>query len=700
MHPFRALHFLTGLLLVPGAILSAQVASGPPDAPAFNQDDVFELEWATDPRMAPDGESVTFVRNFHDRLADRRRSDLWIVGTDDGRLRPLTSGYGNQSSPRYSPSGDRLAWVAATDQGAEIFMHWFDSGTTTRLTQLPAAPRNLTWSPDGSRLAFAMHVASPATSMVSLPSPPEGADWAPPAQVVDTVVYRADGRGMLEEGFVHAFVMPADGGTPRQLTRGDFHHDGGLDWLPDGSALVVSANRREDHENLPLESDLWRVELADGAMTRLTDRDGPETSPRVSADGERIAFVGFEDRHQSHQVRAAWLLDPDDGSIEAVAPELDRSVFDLSFVDGGALMFGFVDQGRGVVARVDRRGRLERLAEDLAGTNIGRPYAGGDLSSHPDGRFAFTLGTSRHPADVAVGTESGRVTRLTELNADLLEHRRLASLETVRFPSRHDDREIQGWILHPPEGAWTGEGPPPLILEIHGGPHTAYGPVFSSELQLFAAAGYRVLYLNPRGSTSYGEAFGNAIQNAYPGFDHDDLMSGVDLMIERGLAGAERLFVTGGSGGGVLTAWIVGTTDRFRAAVVAKPVINWQSFALTADMANYASRYWFPAMPWEDPEHYWSRSPLSRVGNVETPTMLLTGEDDLRTPIGETEQYYQALRMRGVETAMVRIPGAGHGIAARPTHLMSKVAHILSWFDAHGGEPAGSGNASGNGTAP
>ena len=364
MHPFRALHFLTGLLLVPGAILSAQVASGPPDAPAFNQDDVFELEWATDPRMAPDGESVTFVRNFHDRLADRRRSDLWIVGTDDGRLRPLTSGYGNQSSPRYSPSGDRLAWVAATDQGAEIFMHWFDSGTTTRLTQLPAAPRNLTWSPDGSRLAFAMHVASPATSMVSLPSPPEGADWAPPAQVVDTVVYRADGRGMLEEGFVHAFVMPADGGTPRQLTRGDFHHDGGLDWLPDGSALVVSANRREDHENLPLESDLWRVELADGAMTRLTDRDGPETSPRVSADGERIAFVGFEDRHQSHQVRAAWLLDPDDGSIEAVAPELDRSVFDLSFVDGGALMFGFVDQGRGVVARVDRRGRLERLAEE------------------------------------------------------------------------------------------------------------------------------------------------------------------------------------------------------------------------------------------------------------------------------------------------------------------------------------------------
>ena len=222
-----------------------------------------------------------------------------------------------------------------------------------------------------------------------------------------------------------------------------------------------------------------------------------------------------------------------------------------------------------------------------------------------------------------------------------------------------------------------------MILEIHGGPFANYGPRFAAELQLYAAAGYNVLFSNPRGSTSYGEEFGNLIHHAYPGRDYDDLMAAVDAAIARGGVDGNRLFVTGGSGGGVLTAWIVGTTERFRAAAVQKPVINWASFALTADLPNVFYKYWFAAPPWEDYESYWQRSPLSRVGNVKTPTMVVTGEQDFRTPIAESEQFYQALRIRGVDTLLVRVPGASHSLDRRPSQLNARIAYILAWFAKH-----------------
>jgi dipeptidyl aminopeptidase/acylaminoacyl peptidase len=200
-------------------------------------------------------------------------------------------------------------------------------------------------------------------------------------------------------------------------------------------------------------------------------------------------------------------------------------------------------------------------------------------------------------------------------------------------------------------------------------------------LQLFASAGYVGVYANPRGSTSYGKEFANYIHHNYPSQDYDDLISIVDGVIDQGYIDEDNLFVTGGSGGGVLTAWIVGNTDRFKAAVVAKPVINWTSFVLTADFSPFFVKYWFDKMPWEDPEAYWKRSPLSLVGKVNTPTMLLTGEEDFRTPMSETEQYYQALKLRGIDTAKIRIPGAAHGITRRPSNLIAKVSHILAWFD-------------------
>src|SRR5690606_9340728 len=252
-------------------------------------------------------------------------------------------------------------------------------------------------------------------------------------------------------------------------------------------------------------------------------------------------------------------------------------------------------------------------------------------------------------------------------------------VEELWYSSSVDQRKLQGWIIYPPQ--FDASKKYPLILEIHGGPHTAYGPHFAMELQLMAAQGYVVLYTNPRGSTSYGEDFANLIHHNYPSQDFNDLMDGVDAVIAKGFINEKELFVTGGSGGGALTAWIVGHTDRFAAAVSVKPVINWFSFVLNADMYSYFTQYWFPAMPWENPQHYLKYSPISYVGNVKTPTMLMTGEADHRTPISETEQFYQALQLRGIDTAMVRIPEASHSIYSRPSNLMAKTAYILYWFE-------------------
>ncbi len=368
---------------------------------------------------------------------------------------------------------------------------------------------------------------------------------------------------------------------------------------------------------------------------------------------------------------------------------LDRSANSPQWSDDGRhVYFQFDDEGNTRIARADQNGKITNLATDLGGTAFGRPYAGGSFDVSPSGDLAYTWTSTQDLSNIALlrrGRDS--ITRMTDLNADLLEYRDLAPVEEIWYESSFDGQRIQGWLARPP-GFEEGKRYP-LILEIHGGPFTNYGTRFSPEVQLYAAAGYLVLYTNPRGSTSYGHDFANLIHHNYPGQDYDDLISGVELLVEQGLADPARLYVTGGSGGGVLTSWIIGKTDRFSAAVVAKPVINWISFTLYADISWFVASYWFAQMPWEDPMAYWKRSPISLVGNVTTPTMLLTGEADYRTPIVETEQYYQALKMRGIDTVMVRIPGASHGITRRPSNLIAKVSHIIKWFDNHGGRISG-----------
>lgn len=651
------------------------------DTKRFEMMDVFDLEYATDPQISKDGKQIVYVRNFMDVMKDKRRSNLWMINPDGSRHRPLTSGNSNDSSPRWSPDGTRLLF-ASSDQGStQIYVRWMDTGQSAKLTRLTQPFTDMTWSPDGKWIAFSMLVPQQNKPLAELPSKPAGAEWAEPSKVIDRLIYRSDGSGYLKPGYWHLFILPAEGGTPRQLTTGNYDHQGRISWTRDGKSLLFSANRGADWEYDPNNSEVYELSIENGSIRSLTTRKGPDNSPVLSPDGRLIAYTGYDDRYQFYQITRLYVMNRDGSGSRVLTDKLDRDVANPNWtVDGKNICYQYDDQGTTKLGCVSMDSRLRSVAGNLGGTSLDRPYSAASYSLAATGAIVYTHSKPDRPADLATISLGGSDPKiLTNINEDALGHKHLAPIEEIWYESSHDRRKIQAWIAKPPGFDATRKYP--LILEIHGGPVANYGPHFAADIQLYASAGYVVLYANPRGSDSYGEEFGNLIHHNYPGDDYFDLISGIDAVIAKGYVDPNALFVTGGSGGGVLTTWIVGRTDRFRAAASAKPVINWYSFVLTADMTNYFYKYWFPGLPWEHSDHYMKRSPLSLAGNVKTPTMVITGEEDYRTPISESEQYYQALKLRKIDTVLVRIPGASHDIAARPSQLISKAAHILAWFD-------------------
>jgi len=653
---------------------TAPLSEGP--TRSFTGSDLFGLTIAADPQISPDGKTIVYVRRTGDVMTDKMQSSLWLIDIASGRQTPFAT---DGSSPRWSPDGSRIAYAARDGEGSQLFVRGIGAAQGARITSFPGDPQALAWSPDGTRLAYIATVAGEGTKLGAAPAKPEGAKWAEPLTIIDRVNYRNDGPGYVKPGYDHLFVVGADGGAARQLTYGKFDDGGPLSWTPDGRSIVFAAIRGPAADRQVMNSDVIAVDAASGTMRTLTTRDGPDAKPRVSPDGAKIAWLGFDDKRRSYENTQLYVGDRDAASPRSLTSSLDRGIEDAVWAaDGRSLYASYDDHGQRKVARIGVDGRVSPLIDNVAGGGLDRPYTGGDFSVSKGGAIAYTGGDASAPADVWV-LAGGKPRRLTTLNAVLTGSKALAPVRKIAVTAP-DGRPIDAWLATPP-GRVAGQRVP-LILEIHGGPNAAYGPGFATDMQLYAAAGYAVLWTNPRGSTSYGAEFANLIDKTYPAADYDDLIASVDAAIADGTADPDNLFVTGGSGGGLLTAWIVGKTDRFKAAATQKPVINWISEALTMDNTLFTSRYWFTKLPWEDPMSYWNRSPLSIVGNVKTPTLVVVGGDDYRTPVSESEQYYAALQIRGVPTALVKVPGASHGgLAARPSQSAAKASAIIAWFD-------------------
>ena len=646
----------------------------------FQPLDVFELEWASDPQISPDGNQIVYKRNGFDIMTDGSRGNLWILNSDGSSHRKLTSREVNESQARWSPSGDRIAFVSSTDHGSELYMYWIQTGQFAKLSHLEKSPGSITWSPDGKQIAFTMFVSEKPPVVATLPEKPKGAKWANPARITDRLKHERDGGGYMATGYTHIFMIPAEGGTARQITSDNYNHSGSLSFSPDGTSIYFSANRVENWEYEFRNSDIYTVEVSTKKITRLTTEDGPDYSPTVSPDGKKVAFLGYVDKVQAHQNTVLNIMNSDGSQRKILSTNLDRSVNDVTWdASGEGLYISYDDKGNTKIAHINLSGNLKKLADNLGGTTIGRPYGGGSFSVSHQGTIIYTHTRPEYPSDLAILRPKQKLPKLiTNLNADVLDQRTLGTTEEVWYTSSFDGRDIQGWIVKPPY--YDATKTYPLLVENHGGPISNYGDRFSPEIHLYAADGYVVFYPNPRGSTSYGEAFGNLLLNNYPGEDYNDVMDGVDYLVEKGIVDNDKLFVTGGSAGGIMTAWIVGKNNRFKAAVAHKPVINWISKTLVADNYFWYANSRYPGQPWENYENYWKFSPISLVGNVETPTMIIVGLNDLRTPPSEAKQFYHALKLRKIETVLVELPDASHGINNKPSNLLSKVAHTLAWF--------------------
>ena len=703
----RRFSSLVGVLLIIVLSLPARVMGA--EKRAITEMDLFKFAWIADPQISPDGSRVAFVRVWVNQKADRYENALWIVPTSGGPARQITAGP-RDSSPRWSPDGKTLGFVRSPEkdgrpQPPQIYLLSLDGGEARPLTDVPRGAGGFDWSPDGKKIAFSSTDDGKKEPEKPNPENPESKDKTPErvsdVRVISKAVYRSNGPGYLNpKAHSHIWTVSVSGATgeqpkAKQITKGNFD-EGNLSWSPDGSRICFVARRvAEPYYEAP-RTDLYSV-AADGSDERkLLSFNGGMRDYTFSNDGKRIAFGGSLSPQpvQSYTQPDLFVANAEPGAAQKNLTETYD--FDIGGGIGGdqraprgggggaGVVWSKDDQWIYVNAAEHGAANLKRI--DVATGKV-EPLTKGahEVQSYSvarDGsRMALLISTSTNIGDVfLLETATGKLNQLTRINDELFSQLNLTDPEEIWYTS-FDGKKIQAWIQKPPN--FDPSKKYPFILQIHGGPHAAYGFTFTHEFQWMAAKGYVVLYTNPRGSTSYGQDFGNIIQYNYPGDDYKDLMAGVDEVVKRGYIDTAKSGVTGGSGGGVLTNWTVGQTTRFAAAVSQRSIADWAGFWYTADFTLFTPT-WFRAAPWEDPKDFVNRSPITHVKNVTTPMMFIEGEADWRTPPNEGgEIMFRALKYRKIPTVMVRFPNESHELSrsGAPWHRVERLQHILNWFD-------------------
>ena len=668
---------LCGLLFIASA--APAMAQGRAQS-KLSLDQYLDWEDVQNPQLSPDGTQIIYTRRWIDKMNDKWETSLWQMNADGSHPRSLVNG----SDVRWSPDGKRIAYVAKGEpSGAQIWVRWMDAeGAASQISRLTEAPASLEWAPDGKSIAFTMNVPSKTDGdwRIAMPAAPKGAKWIEAPKIVTRLDFRSDRVGYTDEGYRHIFVIPADGGTPRQITNGNWNHSG-PSYSADSKHIAFSSNRVDDAEHAFRESEIYSANLESGAITTLTHHAGPDNNPAYSPDGKLVAYMSADSvDHSAFSEGKLTIMNADGTGRKVLSGTLDRPISGMLWAtDGSGIYLNVESEGSKNLYFVTTAGQVRPItsgAHVLTVSDVGMSGLAVGVRSTPT--------KSNDVVSLAIPKTGTTTTfaQLTSVNDDVLGGKELAQTEEVWYTSK-DGLKIQGWIVKPPN--FDKSKKYPLILDIHGGPQSMYNVAFSFARQDEAANGYVVLYTNPRGSTGYGYKFTNAIKNAYPDKDYDDLMAGVDTVIGRGYIDTKNLFVHGCSGGGVLTAWIVGHTNRFTAAASLCPVIDWISFVGQTDGSSWYRNFDKPF--WEDPSEYLRRSPIMYVGNVKTPTVLMTGVLDLRTPMPQSEEFYRALKLRGVPTALLRFNNEWHGTSSTPSNFLRTQLYLRNWFDRYASKP-------------
>jgi dipeptidyl aminopeptidase/acylaminoacyl peptidase len=666
--------------------------------------DFLKFQWVADPQISPDGREVAYVLVAVNEKEDRYDTSLWSVATAGGaHPRRLTAGP-RDSSPRWSPDGRALAFIRAPGEKDKPQIHLLSmsGGEARKLTDLPRGAGSPEWSPDGKTIAFTSNTNDQdLAEKKSGPKSPadlekKERDERNKPRIVTRAIYRFNNQGWLDPTrHSHIWAVPVTEGTEpaeaKQLTTGRYN-EGDLVWNRDGSRIYFTSDRVEEPYYAQPDANLYSVAAAGGEIQKVADIDGPINDPEPSPDGARFAFRGRINpkEAQSHTNDELFVF----GSGAATNLTADYDYETGSDLAGdqrpprGNLPTPIVwsRDGRSLIVTTTEKGRSNLVRVDVATRRI-EPLTTGDhdvmaYTATPDAsKLAVAIGDATHIGDVyLLDTKTKKLTQLTHVNDGLFSQVELPAIEEIWYSS-FDGQKINGWIVKP-VGFEKGKKYP-MIVEIHGGPHTAYGHILYHEMLWMGAKGYVVLFVNPRGSTSYGQDFANVIQYKYPGDDYKDIMAGVDEVLKRGYVDEKKMGVTGGSGGGLLTNWTVTQTDRFAAAVSQRSVADWYAFWNTADFTLFTPT-WFHKNPYQDPEEFLSRSPVRYVDRIKTPMMFIEGDEDYRTPPGQGgEAMFRALKAEKKTAVMVSFPGENHELSrsGKPSHRVERLQHIVNWFD-------------------